>query len=305
MCILALTPAFGSRSQVLGTAVYRKDIIDLYIARLLVATDGVSPIHIFNAYLDDTQSTLCHWALPLFERLNAFSAADIILPPNFHGRSEWITTVPGLLGRLEHFEWPATVAVRDQGIDVLLERTVEGAMYTISAISPASDISDHKLTHPRTEERAILRTALDSVYNQINNTATTLGLPMPSDLTSKLLDMWCEQLVDPFTCATCIHIICDECPAFNEEHLAPLLELTPSSEATQQELAAIIRLDAGSDRGIGITIGGTDPGIFVIAYGSTEVGELLLPAIEHVLAPPPITSQASPEQYHLNVLPLQ
>ena len=314
VCVLALAPAFGSRSHILGTAAYRKDIIDMYISRLFLATDGVSQIHVFNAYHDDTQSALCRWTLPLFERLNAFSAANIILPPKFHGQSEWITTIPGLVRRLEHFEWPATVAVRDGGSDVLLSKTITDddiSTYTINTISPANNTSDHELTHPRTEERAILRTALDSVYNRINNTATTLGIPMPSDLTPKLLDMWCEQRVDPFTCATCIHVICDECPAFNEEQLAPLVELTPPSDAAQYELAAVVRLDAGSDRGIGITIDSPDPGVFVIAYGGTEVGDLLLPAIEQALAPPPTAlipaaaAAAAQEHYHLNVIPLQ
>jgi hypothetical protein len=281
------THAFGSGPQIIGIAAYQKNTIDMYISRLFIATDGTTPIHVFNAYRDDALSAVCHWTIPLFERLHAFSAAEIIIPPRFYGQSQWITSVPGLVERLTHFEWPSIVAVRDGGVDVLLSKTADSDTYSINAISPANGVSDAEFVHPRVDEGARFRTALDSVYNQINNTATTLGLPIPDDLTPNLLDMWCEQQVDPFTCATCIRVICDECPAFSEEHLSPLLELAPSSNATPRELAAIVRLDASNDRGIGITIDIPDPSVFVISYGGTEVGELLLPAIAQAIAPPP------------------
>ena len=287
VCTLGDDVGFGSGPRVVGIVAYQKDLIDQYIARLFIATDGARAIHVFNAYHDDTQSTLCHWTITVFERLHAFTAAEIIPPPIFHGRSEWITAVPGLVERLTHLEWPETVAVRNGGVDVVLGRTVENHAYTIHAVSPANGMSDAEFVHPRVDERARLRTALDTVYNQINTSATALGLPLPSDLTPNLLALWCEQQVDPFTCATCIHVICDECPAFSEEHLSALLELDPPSNATKRELAAIVRLDASIDRGIGITIDSPSQGAFIISYGGTDVGELLLPAIEAVFTPPP------------------
>ena len=306
VCTVDPAPTFGSRFRIIGTIAYRKDILDQYIARLFIATDGIEPIHVFNAYHDDEQNVPCQWATTLFERLHVFSSAEIIQPPNFHGQSEWITALPGLVQRLTHFEWPATAAIRDRGVDVLLSRAEGSSEYTVNTIQLASDISDQELVHPRSDQRALLQTALDSVYNQITNNANTLDLPLPTNLTPNLLSIWCDEQVDPFTCAECIRAICDECPAFSDEHLSPLLSLTPQSDIpTSQELAAIIRLDNSSDRGVGITIDSPDTNVFVISYSGIEVGELLISAIEKVLAHQPTAPAPAPAEYQLNITQLQ
>lgn len=273
------------KSYVVGTAKYYKKFIDRYIARMLLETEG--PIHVFNAYIDDNCTTQAPWAGPLIERLLAFRSIDVIEPPTFHSRSDWITTIPGLRVALDTFEWPERVLVRDGASILTLVQNPEGE-HVLHNISQDNNCTDASAIKQLTQDTSELSSALKSTFEAIEKSAQSLGVPRPYGVgidVDAMIRSWCDQNTEPITCATCIALMCDESAAFNPEHLNPLHQLASRLEERTSGLVAIVKRDY-ADTGMGISIDreGSDNGFYIISYGVNDLGQLLVPGVEAVLA---------------------
>ena len=281
------------RSYVVGTAKYYEKFIDRYIARLLLETSG--PIHVFNAYIDDHSTTLAPWAAPVVERLLAFRSIGVIDQPVFHGRSEWITAIPGLRQALDTFEWPERVLVRDEASILTLVQNPEGE-HVLHNIAQDNNCTDAAAVRQLTQNTSELRSALKSTFEAIAKSAESLGVPRPysADVdVDAMIQNWCEENTDPITCATCINLMCDESAAFNPDHLNPLHQLASRLEEGDTNLVALVKRDyADSGMGISMDREGSDNGFYIISYGVNDLGQLLVPGVEAILA----SSAESPVQ---------
>ena len=273
------------KSYVVGTAKYYKKFIDRYIARMLLETEG--PIHVFNAYMDDHCTTPAPWAGPLIERLMAFRSIDVIEPPTFHGRSEWITAIPGLRLALDTFEWPERVLVRDGASILTLVQNPEGE-HVLHNIAQDNNCTDAAAIKQLAQDTSELSSALKSTFEAIEKSAQSLEVPRPYGVdvdVDAMIRSWCEQNTEPITCSTCIALMCDESAAFNPDHLNPLHQLASRLEEGSSGMVAIVKRDY-ADTGMGISMDreGSVNGFYVISYGVNDLGKLLVPGVEAVLA---------------------
>ena len=273
------------RSYVVGTAKYYDRFIDRYIARLLLETSG--PIHVFNAYIDDHSTNLAPWAAALVERVLAFRSIGIIEQPVFHGRSEWITVVPGLRRALDTFEWPERVIARDGESILTLVQNPEGE-HVLHNITQDNNCTDAAAVRQLTQDTSELSSALKSTFEAITKSSESLGVPRPysADVdVDAMIQRWCEENTDPITCATCISLMCDESAAFNPDHLNPLHQLASRLEEESGCLVALVKRDY-ADTGMGISMDreGSNNGFYIISYGVNDLGQLLVPGVESILA---------------------
>ena len=271
------------KSYVVGTAKYYKKFIDRYIARMLLETEG--PIHVFNAYMDDHCTTQAPWAGPLIERLLAFRSINVIEPPTFHSRSDWITAIPGLRVALDTFEWPERVLVRDGASILTLVQNPEGE-HVLHNIAQDNNCTDASAIKQLAQDTSELSSALKSTFEAIEKSSQSLGVPRPYSVdVDAMIQSWCEQNTEPITCATCIALMCDESAAFNPDHLNPLHQLASRLEEGSSGMVAIVKRDY-ADTGMGISMDreGSVNGFYVISYGVNDLGKLLVPGVEAVLA---------------------
>jgi hypothetical protein len=281
----SLRLTYQEKSYVVGTAKYYEKVIDRYIARMLLETEG--PIHVFNAYMDDTCTTPAPWAGPLIERLLAFRSIDVIEPPTFHNRSDWITAIPGLRLALDTFDWPERVLVRDGASIITLVQNPEGE-HLLHNITHDNNYTDAAAIKQLTQDTSELSNTLKSTFEAIDKSAQSLGVPRPYGVdvdVDTMIQSWCEQNTEPITCATCIALMCDESAAFNPDNLNPLYKLASRLEERASKMVAIVKRDY-ADTGVGISMDreASDNGFYIISYGVNDLGQLLVPGVEAVLA---------------------
>lgn len=270
-------------SYVVGTAKYYKKIIDQYIARLILETTG--PLHIFNAYIDDHLTTPASWVKPLFERLTAFQNIDAIEAPVFHNRNEWITAVPGLQLTLTTHDLPERVLVRDGTSILTLVRNPTG-IHELHNIIQDNNCTDAVVIQQLLQDTSELRSALKSTFAAIEKSAQSLAVANPYDVdVASMIDRWCVQNTDPLTCATCISLMCDESAAFNSDHLNPLRVLASQNDEGSAKIIAVVKRDHGnSGMGIRIDQEGIKNGFYIISYGVNDIGQLIIPGVEAIIA---------------------